>query len=61
MLLERPRLPVASVKMFDAVLAAVALPATFIVGLVIVAAVMRARDVRRRDPVRRFSRQQPSE
>jgi 5-methylcytosine-specific restriction endonuclease McrA len=48
-------------QMFDGVLAAVALPATFIVGLVIVAAVMRARDVRRRDPVRRFSRQQRRE
>ncbi|TSE16623.1 HNH endonuclease [Arthrobacter sp. KBS0703] len=61
MLLERPRLPVASVKMFDGVLVAVALPATFIVALVIVAAVMRARDVRRRGPVRRFSRQQRCE
>lgn len=48
-------------QMFDGVLAAVALPATFIVALVIVAVVMRARDVRRRDPVRRFSRQQRRE
>lgn len=44
--------------MFDSVLAAVALPGVFVVVLTITAAVIRARDVRRRDPVRRFSRQQ---
>lgn len=47
--------------MFDVVLAAVALPGILAVVLTIVAAVIRTRDVRRRDPVRRFSRQQRRE
>jgi 5-methylcytosine-specific restriction endonuclease McrA len=48
-------------QMFDGVLAAVALPGAFIVVLIIVVVVIRGRDVRRRDPVRRFSRQQRRE
>ena len=44
--------------MFDTVLAAVIAPASCAVILIIVAAITGARDVRRRDPVRRFSRQQ---
>lgn len=47
--------------MFDAVLAAAALPGLFVVGLTIAAVVIRAQDVRRRDPVRRFTRQQRRE
>ncbi|WP_457966093.1 HNH endonuclease [Arthrobacter sp. D1-29] len=47
--------------MFDSVLAAVAVPGLFVVVLTITAAVIRAQDVRRRDPVRRFSRQQRRE
>ncbi|MGO4192976.1 HNH endonuclease [Arthrobacter sp. YAF17] len=42
----------------DSVLAAAALPGLLIVVSSIVAIVIHARDVRRRDPVRRFSRQQ---
>jgi hypothetical protein len=45
----------------DSVLAAVALPGLLIVVLFIVAAVVHGRDVRRRDPVRRFNRQQLAE
>ena len=45
----------------DSVLAAVALPGLFLVILIFVAIVIHARDVRRRDPVRRFSRQQRRE
>ena len=45
----------------DSVLAAVVLPGLFLVVLFIVAAVVHSRDVRRRDPVRRFSRQQRRE
>ena len=45
----------------DSVLAAVALPGLFLVVLFIVAVVVHGRDVRRRDPVRRFSRQQRRE
>ena len=45
----------------DSVLAAVALPGLLLVVLFIVAAVVHARDVRRRDPIRRFSRQQRRE
>ena len=48
-------------QMFDGVLAAVALPGACIAALVIVAVVIRARDVKRRDPVRRFTRQQRRE
>jgi len=44
--------------MFDTVLAAVIAPGTCAVILAIVAAFIGARDVRRRDPVRRFTRQQ---
>jgi hypothetical protein len=43
--------------MLDAALAAAALPGTFLVVLVIIAVVIHSQDVRRRDPVRRFSRQ----
>jgi hypothetical protein len=45
----------------DSVLAAVTLPGLLIVVLFIVAAVVHGRDVRRRDPVRRFNRQQRRE
>lgn len=48
-------------SLYGRALAAAALPGLFIVGLGIVAAVVHARDVRRRDPVRRFSRQQRKE
>ncbi len=47
--------------MFDGVLAAIALPGLFVVALTIAAVVIRAQDVRRRDPARRFSRQQRRE
>jgi 5-methylcytosine-specific restriction endonuclease McrA len=48
-------------SLVDSVLAAVALPGLFLVVLFIVVAALHSRDVRRRDPVRRFSRQQRSE
>lgn len=44
--------------MFDRVLGAVAVPGVFVVVLAIVAVVLRAQDLRRRDTVRRFTRQQ---
>ena len=47
--------------MLDSVLAAVALPGAFLVVLLIVAAILHSQDVRRRDPVRRFTRQQRRE
>ncbi|MBD1536837.1 HNH endonuclease [Arthrobacter sp. S13_S34] len=47
--------------MFDGVLAAVMAPGLFAVALVVVAAVVNALDIRRRDPVRRFTRQQRRE
>lgn len=47
--------------MLESVLAAAALPGAFLVVLIIVAAVIRAQDLRRRDPVRRFTRQQRRE
>lgn len=47
--------------MADGVLAAVAAPGLLLVVLTIVAAVIRARDLKRRDPARRFSRQQRRE
>lgn len=47
--------------MFDGVLAAVMPPGLFAVALVIVAAVVNALDIRRRDPVRRFTREQRRE
>jgi hypothetical protein len=47
--------------MVDRVIAAVTLPAVIAVVLIISAAVINAQDVRRRDPVRRFSRQQRRE
>ncbi|MGY4542836.1 hypothetical protein ACVWY0_002761 [Arthrobacter sp. UYNi723] len=47
--------------MLESVLAAAALPGAFLVVLIIVAAVIRAQDLRRRDSVRRFSRQQRRE
>jgi 5-methylcytosine-specific restriction endonuclease McrA len=45
----------------DSVLAAAALPGLLILVLIIVAIVIHARDIRRRDPVRRFSREQRRE
>lgn len=45
----------------DSVLAAVALPGLLLLALFIVAAVVHGRDVRRRDPLRRFNRQQRRE
>jgi hypothetical protein len=48
-------------QMFDGVLAAVGLPGVLAVVLIMTVAVIRGRDVRRRDPVRRFSRQQRRE
>lgn len=47
--------------MVDGVLAAAALPGLLLVVLTIVAAVIRARDMRRRDPLRRFTGQQRRE
>lgn len=47
--------------MVDGVLAAVTVPGLFLVVLTVVAAVIRSRDLKRRDPVRRFSRQQRRE
>jgi 5-methylcytosine-specific restriction endonuclease McrA len=47
--------------MFDGALAAVTLPGVLAFVLTITAAVIQSRDVRRRDPVRRFSRQQRRE
>jgi hypothetical protein len=47
--------------MFDRVLGAVAVPGVFVVVLAIVAVVLRTRDLRRRDSVRRFTRQQRRE
>ncbi|WP_458113500.1 HNH endonuclease [Arthrobacter sp. R1-13] len=47
--------------MFDGVLAAVALPGILAVVLTIAAVIIRFQDVRRRDPVRRFTRQQRRE
>jgi len=46
---------------FDRVLAAVVVPGIILVVLMVIAVVIRARDLRRRDPVRRFSRQQRRE
>jgi hypothetical protein len=48
-------------SMVEGVVAAVTLPGVAAVGLGIAAAVMTNRDVRRRDPVRRFTRQQRRE
>jgi hypothetical protein len=47
--------------MFDGVLAAVTLPGLVILALVFTVLIIRSRDVRRRDPVRRFTRQQHRE
>lgn len=47
--------------MFDAVLAAAALPGLLVVALTIVVVIIHAQDVRRRDPVRRFTLQQRRE
>ncbi|WP_255767622.1 HNH endonuclease [Pseudarthrobacter sulfonivorans] len=47
--------------MASRVLEAIALPGGLLVALAIVAAVVVGRDVRRRDPVRRFTRQQRRE
>jgi hypothetical protein len=48
-------------QMFDGVLAAVALPGVLVVVLIVTVRVIQSRDVRRRDPVRRFTRQQRRE
>jgi 5-methylcytosine-specific restriction endonuclease McrA len=48
-------------SMFEGVLAAVVPPGLFAVALVICSTITNARDVRRRDPVRRFTRQQRRE
>ena len=48
-------------SLLDGVVAAAALPGLAVVVLFIVAAVTNAQDVRRRDPVRRFTRQQRRE
>jgi 5-methylcytosine-specific restriction endonuclease McrA len=48
-------------EIFDRVLATVAVPGMFLVLLTVIAVVIRSGDVRRRDPVRRFSRQQRRE
>jgi 5-methylcytosine-specific restriction endonuclease McrA len=57
--------PITATEIFrnilDIILAAASLPGLVIVALTVTAAVIRSRDVRRRDPVRRFSRQQRSE
>ncbi|WP_461163576.1 HNH endonuclease [Arthrobacter sp. R4-81] len=44
--------------MFDGVLTAIAVPGIFVVVLTIAAAIIVSQDVRRRDPVRRFTGQQ---
>jgi hypothetical protein len=46
---------------FDGVLAAVTLPGALAVILIVITSVMQAGDVRRRDPARRFTRQQRRE
>ena len=48
-------------EMFDGVLAAVTALGLVIVALIFTWLIMRSRDLRRRDPVRRFSRQQRGE
>lgn len=48
-------------EMLGRVLAAVAAPGMFLAVLMIIAAVVQGSDVRRRDPVRRFTRQQRRE
>jgi len=48
-------------SLLDGVVAAAVLPGAFAVVLMLAAAVVSARDVRRRDPVRRFTRQQRRE
>ncbi|MCO4273038.1 HNH endonuclease [Pseudarthrobacter sp. HLT3-5] len=47
--------------MFDRVLGAVAVPGVLVVVLAVVAVVLRTQDLRRRDSVRRFTRQQRRE
>ncbi|UKA67767.1 HNH endonuclease [Arthrobacter sp. FW306-05-C] len=47
--------------LFDGVVAAAAFPGIAAIVLIIAAAVVAGRDVRRRDPVRRFTRQQRRE
>ncbi|SDL77439.1 HNH endonuclease [Arthrobacter sp. ok362] len=48
-------------QMFDGVLAAVAFPGVLVVVLIVTVLIIQARDVRRRDPVRQFTRQQRRE
>jgi hypothetical protein len=45
-------------QVFGGVLAAIAAPGAVLVVLMIIAGIMRGRELRRRDPVRRFTRQQ---
>ncbi|WP_028266300.1 HNH endonuclease [Arthrobacter sp. MA-N2] len=47
--------------MFNAVLAAASTPGLLIIAVVVVAIIIRGRDLRRRDPLRRFTRQQRQE
>jgi 5-methylcytosine-specific restriction endonuclease McrA len=47
--------------MFDRVLVAVTAPGFVVLALVVTVLIIRSRDVRRRDPVRRFTRQQRRE
>jgi hypothetical protein len=48
-------------EMFDGVLAAITAPGLVMVALIITVLIIRSSDVRRRDPVRRFTRQQRRE
>jgi hypothetical protein len=48
-------------EMFDRVVGAVAVPGMFLLTLTIVAVIIRTQDLRRREPGRRFSRQQRRE
>jgi hypothetical protein len=48
-------------EMVDGVLGAVTVPGLVLAALIITVVVIRGRDIRRRDPVRRFSRQQRRE
>jgi 5-methylcytosine-specific restriction endonuclease McrA len=48
-------------QMFDGVLTAAALPGVLVAVLIVTVRVIQSRDVRRRDPVRRFTRQQRRE
>ncbi|UKA55506.1 HNH endonuclease [Arthrobacter sp. FW305-BF8] len=60
---SQPATPVTGIfsQMFDGVLPAVALPGVLVVVLIVTVRVIQSRDVRRQDPVRRFTRQQRRE